>query len=281
MRPARPRRACGIISALSPLRSARAMSRSIPRASAMCGTTVGRAAMRLKAVLTPGDDVPFLVALTQRLWSRALRTRRASTDGAFPMAASWWSAWPASSRNFLPPIPWPWRPRPPITARNASPRGRCRSCSFTARPMASLPGWLLDAARRHAVRARQRCALCQARPMHRGERSGLPDLVGMDATTVSVRRYTGCAGGAEVALYRIERGGHQSPARVETKPGLATPFLGPAQPRHRHGRGSLAFSPASAWKARCSGRHRRPCRHRPSPPSSAGPSSPPPRFSGE
>ncbi|MEW6256612.1 MAG: PHB depolymerase family esterase [Pseudomonadota bacterium] len=200
------------------------------------------AAMRLKAVLTPGDDVPFLVALTQRLVEQGIAdpTRiylMGISNGGFMVErmacefAELYAAYavamataPANYREECQPA------RPvPIMFVHGTADGVIAWNGFWT-PL----GATLSAPDSAALYAKlDQCT--------EASDQDLPDVVGMDATTVSVRRYTGCADGVEVALYRVERGGHQSPARVETKPGLATPFLGLRNRDIDMGEESLAF----------------------------------------
>lgn len=200
------------------------------------------AAMRLKAVLTPGDDVPFLVALTQKLVEQGIADPAriylmGISNGGFMVErmacefADLYAAYsvamataPANYREECQPA------RPvPIMFVHGTADGVIAWNGFWT-PL----GATLSAPDSAALYAKlDQCT--------QASDQGLPDLVGMDATTVSVRRYTDCADGVEVALYRIERGGHQSPARVETKPGLATPFLGLRNRDMDMGEESLAF----------------------------------------
>ncbi|MEP9380239.1 PHB depolymerase family esterase [Aquabacter sp. CN5-332] len=185
------------------------------------------AAMRLKAVLTPGDDVPFLVALVQRLVQQGIAdparvylmgisnggfmVERMACEfpDVFAAYAVAMATAPANYREECQPA----RPVPIMFVHGTAdgviawdgfwtPLGATLSAPDSAALYAKLDG----------------CT--------ESTNTSLPDVEPLDATTVSVRRWTGCAEGAEVALYRVERGGHQSPARTETKPGLATPFLG-------------------------------------------------------
>lgn len=185
------------------------------------------AAMRLKAVLTPGDDVAFLLALTQRLVAEGIADPNriylmGISNGGFMVErmacehAELFAAYavimatsPANYREECHPA----RPVPimfihgtadPVIAWDGfwTPVGATLSAPDSAELYASLDG-------------------CGESTVQQ-----LPDLDLFDGTTVSVRRWSPCAGAAEVALYRIERGGHQSPARVKTKDELATPFLG-------------------------------------------------------
>lgn len=200
------------------------------------------AAMRLKAVLTPGDDVPFLVALAQRLVEQGIAdparlylmgisnggfmVERMACEfaGLFAAYSVAMATAPANYREECRPD------RPvPIMFVHGTADGVIAWNGFWT-PL----GATLSAPDSAALYAKlDQCA--------QASDQALPDIVGMDATTVSVRRYTDCAEGVEVALYKIDRGGHQSPARVETKPGLATPFLGLRNRDIDMGEESLAF----------------------------------------
>lgn len=200
------------------------------------------AAMRLKAVLTPGDDVPFLVALAQKLVQQGIADPArlyllGISNGGFMVErmacefADLFAAYsvamataPANYREECRPS------RPvPIMFVHGTADGVIAWNGFWT-PV----GATLSAPDSAALYARlDSCA--------QATDQDLPDVEPLDATTVSVRRYTACDGGVEVALYRVERGGHQSPARVETKPGLATPFLGLRNRDMDMGEESLAF----------------------------------------
>lgn len=200
------------------------------------------AAMRLKAVLTPGDDVPFLVALAQRLVQQGIADPAriylmGISNGGFMVErmacefAELFAAYsvamataPANYREECKPS----RPVPIMFVHGTAdgviawngfwtPLGATLSAPDSAALYARLDG----------------CT--------EATDQDLPDLEPADATTLSVRRYGGCEDGVEVMLYRVERGGHQSPARVETKPGLATPFLGLRNRDMDMGEASLAF----------------------------------------
>ncbi|WP_127091738.1 alpha/beta hydrolase family esterase [Aquabacter cavernae] len=200
------------------------------------------AAMRLKAVLTPGDDVPFLVALAQRLVEQGIAdparlylmgisnggfmVERMACEfaGLFAAYSVAMATAPANYREECHPE------RPvPIMFVHGTADGVIAWNGFWT-PL----GATLSAPDSAALYAKlDQCS--------EASDQDLPDIVGMDATTVSVRRYTQCADGVEVVLYKINRGGHQSPARVETKPGLATPFLGLRNRDIDMGEESLAF----------------------------------------
>jgi len=185
------------------------------------------AAMRLKAVLTPGDDVPFLIALVNKLVAEGVAdpTRIYLTgisNGGFMverMACEYpelFAAYavimataPANYREECKPS----RPVPimfihgtadSVIAWNGfwTPVGATLSAPDSADLYARLNG-------------------CAASDL-----ISIPDREPLDATSVSVQRWTQCNGDAQVLLYRVDRGGHQSPARAETAPDLATPFLG-------------------------------------------------------
>ncbi|TCT00541.1 alpha/beta hydrolase family esterase [Aquabacter spiritensis] len=200
------------------------------------------AAMRLKALLTPGDDVPFLVALTQRLVEQGIadpariyltgisnggfmvERMACEFSGLYAAYAVAMATAPANYREECRPD----RPVPIMFVHGTAdgviawdgfwtPLGATLSAPDSAALFARLDG----------------CAETTLTP--------LPDIEPLDGTTVSVRRWSDCTGGVEVVLYRIERGGHQSPARTETKPGLATPLLGLRNRDIDMGEEALAF----------------------------------------
>ncbi len=185
------------------------------------------AAMRLKAVLTPGDDVAFLLALTRDLVAEGIADPNriylmGISNGGFMVErmacehAELYAAYsvimataPANYREQCRPS----RPVPIMFIHGTAdaviawdgfwtPMGATLSAPDSAELFAALDG-------------------CGEATVQQ-----LPDLDRFDGTTVSVRRWSRCEGVGEVALYRIERGGHQSPARVKTTAELATPFLG-------------------------------------------------------
>lgn len=185
------------------------------------------AAMRLKAVLTPGDDVPFLVVLVQHLVQQGIADPAriylmGISNGGFmvermacefpELFAAYAVAMATAPANYREECR-PSRPVPIMFVHGTAdgviawngfwtPLGATLSAPDSAALYARLDG-------------------CTETSEVR-----LPDIEPLDGTTVSVRRWTGCEGGAEVVLYKVDRGGHQSPARTQTKPGLATPFLG-------------------------------------------------------
>lgn len=200
------------------------------------------AAMRLKAVLTPGDDVPFLVALAQKLVQQGIADPArlyllGISNGGFmvermacefsDLFAAFSVAMATAPANYREECH-PSRPVP-IMFVHGTADGVIAWNGFWTPVGATLSA--PDSAELYARLDQCTTATDQS----------LPDIEPLDATTVSVRRYGDCNGGAEVALYRIERGGHQSPARVETKPGLATPFLGLRNRDIDMGEESIAF----------------------------------------
>lgn len=185
------------------------------------------AAMRLKAMLRPGDDEAFLVTLARKLVEDGIadpaRIYLAGiSNGGFMVEkmacqqAQLFAAYvaimataPANYREECHPA----RPVPILFIHGTAdsviaydgfwtPVGATLSAPDSARLYAALDG----------------CGT--------SERRKLPDLDPSDGTTVREQRWSGCRDGVEVALMSVELGGHQSPARVDTKPDLATPFLG-------------------------------------------------------
>lgn len=185
------------------------------------------AAMRLKAMLTPGDDVAFLIMLVRTLVAEGVADPNriylmGISNGGFMVErmacehADLFAAYsvimataPANYREECRPV----RPVPIMFIHGTAdaviawdgfwtPLGATLSAPDSAQLYATLDG-------------------CTA-----SHSEDLPNLEPMDGTSVSVRRWSGCNAPGEVALYRVERGGHQSPARVKTSPELATMFLG-------------------------------------------------------
>lgn len=185
------------------------------------------AAMRLKMMLRPGDDVAFLVALARRLAADGIAdpnriyltgisnggfmVQRMACEHAelFAAYSAIMSTAPANYKEEC-------QPSKPVsiqfihgTADSVigyagfwTPLGSTLSAPDSARLYAALDG----------------CGPATS--------TKLPDLAPDDGTTAELRRWEGCRDGSAVELITIERGGHQSPAMVETKPDLATPFLG-------------------------------------------------------
>lgn len=185
------------------------------------------AAMRLKMMLRPGDDVAFLVALARRLAadgiadpSRIYLTGISNGGFMVQRMACEYSELFAAYSAIMSTAPANYkeecRPSKPVaiqfihgTADSVigyagfwTPVGATLSAPDSARLYAALDG----------------CGAATSRD--------LPDLAPDDGTTATLRRWEGCRDGSAVELITIERGGHQSPAMVETKPDLATPFLG-------------------------------------------------------
>lgn len=185
------------------------------------------AAMRLKMVLRPGDDVALIVALAARLVADGIAdpariyltgisnggfmVQRMACEHAelFAAYSSIMATAPANYREECQPA----RPVPIQFIHGTAdsvitysgfwtPVGATLSAPDSAKLFARING----------------CSTSQTRE--------LPDLEPADGTTADLRRWEGCRDGAAVELITIARGGHQSPARVETKPDLATPFLG-------------------------------------------------------
>lgn len=185
------------------------------------------AAMRLKVVLRPGDDVTFLVALVNRLVAEGVADPAriyltGISNGGFmvermacevPQLFAAFSVimatTPANAREECHPA----RPVPILFIHGTAdtvvtyagfwtPMGATLSAPDSAAFFAGLNGCGGPAKRK------------------------LPDIDPADGTTVTERTWQGCREGATVTLLSVENGGHQSPARVETKPDLATPFLG-------------------------------------------------------
>lgn len=185
------------------------------------------AAMRLKMMLRPGDDVAFLVALARRLAADGIADPSriyltGISNGGFMvqrMACEYTELFAAYSA-IMSTAPANYKeecqPSKPVsiqfihgTADSVigyagfwTPLGSTLSAPDSARLYAALDG----------------CGPAKA--------SKLPDLAPDDGTTAVMNRWDECRDGSAVELITIERGGHQSPAMVETKPDLATPFLG-------------------------------------------------------
>lgn len=185
------------------------------------------AAMRLKAVLRPGDDVAFLVALVHRLVAEGIADPAriyltGISNGGFMVErmaceqAQLFAAFsvimataPANAREECRPS----RAVPILFIHGTADAVIAYSGFWT--PM----GATLSAPDSAALFARLNdCGPASTR--------NLPDLDPLDGTSVTERSWDSCRDGSVVRLLSVERGGHQSPARVETKPDLATPFLG-------------------------------------------------------
>ncbi|MFG1401690.1 CE1 family esterase [Xanthobacter sediminis] len=185
------------------------------------------AAMRLKALLRPGDDVAFLVALVGKLVAEGVADPAriyltGISNGGFMVermaceAAELFAAYsvimattPVNSQEECHPA----RPVPIMFIHGTADTVITYSGFWT--PM----GATFSAPDSAALFARLNgCGGVEKR--------ALPDLDPADGTSVTERTWQGCRDGATVTLLSVEGGGHQSPARVETQPDLATPFLG-------------------------------------------------------
>ncbi|MFH3480334.1 extracellular catalytic domain type 1 short-chain-length polyhydroxyalkanoate depolymerase [Xanthobacter variabilis] len=185
------------------------------------------AAMRLKAVLRPGDDAAFLVALVAKLVADGVADPAriyltGISNGGFMVErmacehADLFAAYsvimattPANAREECRPA----RPVPMLFIHGTADTVITYNGFWT--PM----GATLSAPDSAAFFARLNGC---GDPVKRA----LPDVDPLDGTTVTERTWQGCRDGATVTLLSVEGGGHQSPARVETRPDLATPFLG-------------------------------------------------------
>lgn len=187
------------------------------------------AAMRLKAMLRPGDDVPFLVLLARALVSEGIADPSriyltGISNGGFmvermaceaPQLFAAFSAIMATA---------------PANAREDCRPGRAVPILFihgTADSVIAYDGFwtplgaTLSAPDSAALFARLND--CPAPPVRRS----LPDLDRTDGTTVREAAWEDCRDGSRVVLMSVQRGGHTPPVRgVETKAELASPFLG-------------------------------------------------------
>lgn len=185
------------------------------------------AAMRLTGVLRPGDDVPFLVTLAHKLVSEGIADPRRiylvgiSNGGfmvermacEFPHVFAAFTAimatTPANYREECTPS------HPvPITFIHGTADSVIAYDGFWT-PM----GATLSAPDSAGLFARLNgCGDATTRK--------LPDLDRWDGTSVSEQRWDACENGSVVRLLTVERGGHQSPARVDTDVSLGSTFLG-------------------------------------------------------
>lgn len=185
------------------------------------------AAMRLKLVLRPGDDVAFLVALVRRLVADGIADPAriyltGISNGGFMvqrMACEFADLFAAYSVIMA---------TAPANYREECHPARAVPIQFihgTADSVISYNGfWTPVGATLSAPDSARLYAVLDGCPP--ATRRELPDLDTSDGTTAVLRRWEGCRDGAAVELISIENGGHQSPARVDTRPDLATPFLG-------------------------------------------------------
>ncbi|MFG1247721.1 alpha/beta hydrolase family esterase [Xanthobacter flavus] len=185
------------------------------------------AAMRLKMMLRPGDDVAFLVALARRLAADGISDPNriyltGISNGGFMvqrMACEYAELFAAYSAIMS---------TAPANYKEECQPSKPVSIQFIHGTADSVIGYAgfwtpLGSTLSAPDSARLYAALDGCGP---ATSSKLPDLAPDDGTTAELRRWEGCRDGSAVELITIERGGHQSPAMVETKPDLATPFLG-------------------------------------------------------
>lgn len=200
------------------------------------------AAMRLKALLTPGDDVPFLVMLVQRLVQQGIADPRriyllGISNGGFMverMACEFAGLFAAYAVTMA---------TAPANYREECAPARPVPIMFVHGTADSVIGWLgfwtpLGATLSAPDSAQLYAGLDQC---GQSRTENLDDRDPTDGTTVSLQTWSGCEGGAEVRLYKVEGGGHQSPARVHTKPDLASSVLGLRSRDMDMGETSLAF----------------------------------------
>lgn len=185
------------------------------------------AAMRLKAALRPGEDVPFLLALAQSLVAEGIADPNriylvGISNGGFMverMACEHAETFAAYAVIMA---------TAPANVRETCRPARAVPIMFihgTADPVIGWDGFWTPLGA--TLSAPDSAALyAKANGCGGAQVTELPDLAPFDGTRISVRRWEGCRDNAEVALYRVERGGHQPPARVETMGELAQPFLG-------------------------------------------------------
>lgn len=185
------------------------------------------AAMRLKMMLRPGDDVAFLVALARRLASDGIADPNriyltGISNGGFMvqrMACEYAELFAAYSAIMS---------TAPANYKEECQPSKPVSIQFIHGTADSVIGYAgfwtpLGSTLSAPDSARLYAALDGCGP---ATSTKLPDLAPDDGTTAELRRWEGCRDGSAVELITIERGGHQSPAMVDTKPDLATPFLG-------------------------------------------------------
>lgn len=186
------------------------------------------AAMRLKAMLRPGDDVPFLSLLARRLVQDGVADPQrlyltGISNGGFMverMACEAGADFAAFSVIMA---------TAPANSREECAPGRAVPIMFihgTADSVIAYDGFwtpvgsTLSAPDSAGLFARVND--CPEPPRQRA----LPDTDRADGTSVRESAWEGCRDGSRVVLLTVERGGHQPPVQVDTKPDLATPFLG-------------------------------------------------------
>ncbi len=198
---------------------------------------------------------------SRRNWcSRASPIPPGSICWAFPMAASWWSAWPCEFADLFAAYSVAMATAPANYREECRPSRPVRSCSSTARRMASSRGtasgrrWAPRSPRLIRRRSMRGSIPARRRPIRtcRMWSRWMPPPFPCGA----IPRATAAWRWASIG---VERGGHQSPARVETKPGLATPFLGLRNRTWTWARNPSPSSPASAAAPRRRRPQRAPC----------------------
>ncbi|QRG09468.1 prolyl oligopeptidase family serine peptidase [Xanthobacter dioxanivorans] len=234
------------------------------------------AAMRLKMVLRPGDDVAFLVALTRKLAADGIAdpgriyltgisnggfmVQRMACEhtGLFAAYSAIMSTAPANYKDECQPDR-----AIPIQFIHGTADSVIAYAGFWTPVGATLSA--PDSARLYA-----RIDACG--PAIERE---LPDLDAADGTTAVLRRWDDCRDGAAVELISIERGGHQSPRGWTRSPISPRRFSGCAAATSMPARRCGASSPPMGPRR---GRCRRPCRcPRPRRCAPAGPAPPPAR----
>ncbi|MFG1465446.1 PHB depolymerase family esterase [Xanthobacter sp. DSM 24535] len=185
------------------------------------------AAMRLKAALRPGEDAPYLLMLAQSLVAEGIADPSriylvGISNGGFMverMACEHAEVFAAYAVIMA---------TAPANTRETCRPARAVPIMFihgTADPVIGWDGfWTPLGATLSAPDSAQLYA--KANGCGAAQVTQLPDVAPLDGTRVSVRRWEGCRDNAEVALFRVDRGGHQPPAQVETTGELAQPFLG-------------------------------------------------------
>lgn len=200
------------------------------------------AAMRLKALLTPGDDVPFLILLVQRLVQEGIADPRriyllGISNGGFMverMACEYAGLFAAFAVTMA---------TAPANYREECAPARPVPIMFVHGTGDSVIGWFGFWTPLGATLSAPDSALLYANLDRCGQThtENLEDRDPNDGTSLSLQTWSGCEGGAEVRLYKVEGGGHQSPARVRTKPDLASSVLGLRSRDMDMGEASLAF----------------------------------------
>ncbi|MGE4373501.1 MAG: PHB depolymerase family esterase [Xanthobacter sp.] len=185
------------------------------------------AAMRLTGVLRPGDDVPFLVTLAHKLVQEGIADPSriylvGISNGGFMVErmACEFSHVFAAYTVIMATAPTNYREecRPSRPVPIMFIHGTADSVIAYAGFWTPL-GATLSAPDSAALFARLNgCGAATKR--------SLPDRDKWDGTSVSEQSWTQCREGSKVRFLTVERGGHQSPARVETDMSAAASFLG-------------------------------------------------------